>query len=243
MSVKVDLEFHGVVSNAKKGQLRIKYMPVESLPELKTILKNAKVGIKKDGLFNKTYFNDFDDKYIFFNYKYVLWVERDGLMTMTYDVDDDENEIQQFMNKIEKSAGCKLFYGTKQGAINRIEELNTPPEYMYQTKFTDKDIITKILKGNNINPKVTSNGFEFNISGFGINLYKTKEENYEIKAIGNGNTGVIESMLGKLTTEYDKIVQTNICNNIKQRVAKSPTMRLEQEQILEDDSVLLTIRI
>lgn len=242
MSVKVDLEYNGVVTNNKQYQLIVKYMPVKTMSELKTILKNAGLKLKKDGLFSKTFFKNYDDRYNF-NYKYVLWVERQGLMTMTYDIDDDEMEIKQFTDKIEKSAGGKLFFGTKAGALNRIEELNPPPEYLYQTKFTNADIITTVLDKNGISPRIKTDSFEFKISGFDINLYKTKEGNYEIKAIGKGDTAIIESTLKNLTKKYDKIVQINICNDIKQRVAKSPTMQLQQEEVLEDESVLLTIRI
>lgn len=38
-------------------------------------------------------------------------------------------------------------------------------------------------------------------------------------------------------------IQQKICENIKQKVSKSMSMRLEQEEVLEDNSVLLTISI
>lgn len=43
--------------------------------------------------------------------------------------------------------------------------------------------------------------------------------------------------------ETIKNMQKTVCENIKQKVAKSQTMQLEQEEILEDNSILLTIRI
>lgn len=45
----------------------------------------------------------------------------------------------------------------------------------------------------------------------------------------------------KLTTNYN--IQEQICNNIKSKVAKSYSMKLENEEILEDNSVLLTISV
>lgn len=45
----------------------------------------------------------------------------------------------------------------------------------------------------------------------------------------------------KLTTNDN--IQEQICNNIKSKVAKSYSMKLENEEILEDNSVLLTISV
>lgn len=45
----------------------------------------------------------------------------------------------------------------------------------------------------------------------------------------------------KLTTNDN--IQEQICNNIKSKVAKSSSMKLENEEILEDNSVLLTISV
>lgn len=45
----------------------------------------------------------------------------------------------------------------------------------------------------------------------------------------------------KLTTNDN--IQEQICNNIKSKVAKSYSMKLENEEILEDNSILLTISV
>lgn len=236
MSVKVELESNGSVYGAKKAQLRIKYTPLETIDDLKKILKNANIKIKKEGKFYKSFFEDW-------YYGYVLWIERDGYITMTYDIDDDIDAINQFTKIIEQSNGGRLFFSTKKGAEDRREELNPPPEYIYQTQFTDESIINQLFKNYNINAKTVADGYQFNISNFIVNLYKTKDENYEVKAVGKGDISIVEETLNNLRNGYDKIVQTNIINSIKQKVANSPTMQLQQEEELEDNSVLLTIRI
>lgn len=47
----------------------------------------------------------------------------------------------------------------------------------------------------------------------------------------------------KENADDDINIQQQICNNIKSKVAKNSSMKIEQEEVLEDNSVLLTISI
>ena len=47
----------------------------------------------------------------------------------------------------------------------------------------------------------------------------------------------------KENADNDINIQQQICNNIKSKVAKNSSMKIEQEEVLEDNSVLLTISI
>ena len=47
----------------------------------------------------------------------------------------------------------------------------------------------------------------------------------------------------KENVENNINIQQQICNNIKSKVAKNSSMKIEQEEVLEDNSVLLTISI
>lgn len=90
---------------------------------------------------------------------------------------------------------------------------------------------------------IQGDDFEFTLEGFDAKIYKEGDTNYEFKVIRNCDLKSIHKHFAKIETEYNKIVQYNICENIKKKVAKSQTMKLQQEEVLEDNSVLLTIMI
>ena len=124
-----------------------------------------------------------------------------------------------------------------------VIEPEPEPEYTFPTIYTDTSVLKYALKNSGINSQVQGDNFEFSLDGFNASIYKSGGSNYEFKIVGKCDLEKIHGYFSKIETEYNKIVQYNIIENIRSRVAKSPTMQLEQEQVLEDNSVLLTIRI
>ena len=92
MSVKIDLEYSNSLSAAKRKQLRIKYLPITSLDELKELIKKSKLSFKKQYKFHITKFGSWF-------YDYVIWMKRDGFVTMTYDIDDTYSLIKKMTDK------------------------------------------------------------------------------------------------------------------------------------------------
>ncbi len=113
----------------------------------------------------------------------------------------------------------------------------------YQTKFVDKDLIIQALKKAKINYTESNRQITCNIPNNEIKIVKSIGGNYELKISGDCNINKIQSFYNKVGKEYENIVQQKICNDIKSKIAKSSSMRLEQEEVLEDNSVLLTISI
>lgn len=132
----------------------------------------------------------------------------------------------------------------KEPEVVEVEEVVEPiPEYTFPTIYTDTNILKQAIKNAGINPKIQGNIFQFTIDGFETSIYQDGENNYEFKVIGKCDLKKVHNCFNKIETEYNKIVQNNILENIKNKVTKSSTMRLEQEEVLDDNSVLLTISI
>lgn len=49
--------------------------------------------------------------------------------------------------------------------------------------------------------------------------------------------------LKEIEKSNNRIVQEQICNNIKNKITKSNSMSLVQEEVLEDNSIVLTISL
>ena len=113
----------------------------------------------------------------------------------------------------------------------------------YQTKFVDKDLIIQALKKAKINYTESNRQITCNIPNNEIKIVKSIGGNYELKISGDCNINKIQSFYNKVGKEYENIVQQKICNDIKSKIAKSSSMSLDQEEVLEDKSVLLTISI
>jgi len=129
--------------------------------------------------------------------------------------------------------------------IVEVEEVKPEPipEYTFPTIYTDTSVLKSALKNVGINAKIQGDNFEFILEGCDVSIYKEANSNYDFKVVGKCDLKNIHKYFNKIETEYNKIVQYNILENIKKKVAKSPTMQLEQEEVLEDNSVLLTISV
>lgn len=118
----------------------------------------------------------------------------------------------------------------------------------YKTKFTDKNILKKALEKANIEFTEHNEDIFCDIDYYDLHFAKTPKGEYEIKTEGyNDWKEYIKDFRDEITKYYEIIakeqIQVQICKNIKEKVAKNSSMKLEQEEILEDNSVLLTISV
>lgn len=188
---------------------------------------------------------------------YYFWFFKGKYLVANYNIGDDMELIRKFVDTVEKSLGKKCFFSSEKERNNYlkslkkeathkeppVEVLEPIPEYTFPTIFTDTSVLKYALKNSKVNVQMQGDNFEFTLNGCSASIYKESSSNYEFKIVGKCNLEDMHKHFKQIETEYEKIVQYNICENIKSKVAKSSTMQLEQEEILEDNSVLLTIRI
>ncbi|MBR6098625.1 hypothetical protein IKP85_02650 [bacterium] len=201
------------------------------------------------------------------DYDCVWWLYRGNEILAVINNYVDESYIKTYIEKVENVMGKKVFFlsisdrniyknklskqvdtDTKPvrqsiTTVVKMQITEPEPEYTFPTIYTDKSILKQALKNADITATMKGDNFEFLLDGFDASIYRQGGSNYEFKVIGKCNLKAVHKHFSKIETEYNKVVQHNICENIKNKVAKSPTMRLEQEEVLEDNSVLITIRI
>lgn len=125
--------------------------------------------------------------------------------------------------------------------LRRLEE--AMQEQVFPTVFVDENLLKQALNNSNLNISQSSEGFTFKLPDCTVTIFKEKDSNYSLKVIGKANLENVYNHVQRIESEYEKAIQKRICDNIKQKVIKSSSMQLEQEEILEDNSVLLTIRV
>ncbi len=165
----------------------------------------------------------------------IYWIDEKGKVAFAVSVNVNKQLLATFMKKVEAIVGRPCFFDSV--SATKI------PEYNFATIFTDKSTLQQALKNLGLQAIQTGDNLTFEIPKCRIELYTTKNSAYEFKAVGYADLKDIHKYFSKIETEYEKITQKKICENIKTKVMKSPTMQLEQEEVLEDNSILLTIKI
>lgn len=118
----------------------------------------------------------------------------------------------------------------------------------YKTKFNDKEVLKKTFKKAKVHYIEQNNELICNIDFYELHFIKSKTGEYEIKTEGyNDWKDDIKKFRDKIAEHYHQLakekVQKQICDNIKSQIKKNTSYKLEQEEVLEDNSVLLTISI
>lgn len=118
----------------------------------------------------------------------------------------------------------------------------------YKTKFNDKEILKKAFKKAKVHYLEKDNELICDIEFYELHFIKSKTGEYEIQTRGyNDWKDDIKHFRDKVSEHYNQLakekVQKQICDNIKSQIKKNPSYKLEQEEVLEDNSVLLTISI
>lgn len=126
--------------------------------------------------------------------------------------------------------------------------MSTYMQLKYKTKFTDKEILKRALKEANILFKEKRGELICNTISYEFHFRKDKNGEYEIKTKGyNDWVSEIKQFRNKITPIYNNLakeqIQREICKRIKEKVLQNSSIKLEQEEVLEDNSILLTISI
>ena len=119
----------------------------------------------------------------------------------------------------------------------------TPPSTNFQTFFTDSDLLKKTLDASGIAYQVKSGKFIFDYQGNHFEFFKGENENFELKIDGQFNLDKINEFYNDLAHSYEKFVQEQICSNIREKVKNNKAFKIEQEEVLEDESVVITISV
>lgn len=183
----------------------------------------------------------------------IWWMLIDGEMETVVDTIVNNKYMPVFIEKVEKSLGSRYFfesitqknqYKTSHKTKSILEPtIESRPEYTFPTIFTDDNVLESALKKMGIASQNISNNFEFVLEGCKTIIYKGNNGNYVFKVSGNCNLEKIYKKFIQIETEYNKILQYKICENIKNKVQKNSNYSFEQEEFLEDGSIVITVNI
>lgn len=152
-----------------------------------------------------------------------------------------ELEIQSQVLKDRINTNLRETLASNQGEISK-ERLNSICKE-YQTVFMDRDMLMKTLQEYGIQAlKVDKSGVVAYIENFLLEFYRADETvPFDLKVTGNEDCDETV-ILSDLNTEYGMNAQEETYIKIKERLSQK-NLKIDEEEILEDDSILLTINL
>lgn len=133
-------------------------------------------------------------------------------------------------------------------SLERIKETESKLEKQKNTTtkeaptiFTDYGILFETLDEYGAHPFSIGNGnIKCSIDNCDIKFIFTDKQYYV--RLNEDNYHLVEKYLSNIYDSYRKNVQENTYNKIKENL-KSKQMKIEKEEILEDDSIVLTVNV
>jgi hypothetical protein len=116
--------------------------------------------------------------------------------------------------------------------------------YTYKTNYTDKGVLINTLTEHGAE-EITENGDEISCKLFDMEMIYYKKGNsngYTLDITHITNKSECEELMQDLNEEYGLNIQEITYNKIKERLAQE-NLRLENEEILDDESIVLTIEV
>lgn len=165
------------------------------------------------------------------------WMLEDGYYTIKFEsrhTGSVRNEINDLFEKLNEKAGRDLLFDNEKSNIT----------YSYKTNYMDKGVLINTL---------TEHGAR-NLYQDGENIYcelfdmqmsytrKAENENYNLEINQVSNKNCCKDLIDDLNSEYGMNIQEITYKKILERL-KSENMRLESEEISEDNSIILTIDV
>lgn len=201
--------------------------------ELIVLVKRAGYDVMKEGNLLKTHFNGGSD--FFFLEKI------NGVLTATFSKNDSVEAVKKFINDVEETAQRKIFNYNIENLVEKNEK--NFHEESFPTNFVDEKLLIKTLRDYGINTQVAENGMiQCNVENTTLIFYKENGINYEVKIRGNSQIRGVYEQLNSIDEEYKKNVQSYTYNKIIEKL-KQTNMEIQSEEVMEDDSLLLTINI
>lgn len=164
------------------------------------------------------------------------WILQDGFYVAEFsgpNVAAIKNEAEEIFKKMNITARRDL---------RNINE-QTTVIYTYNTNYTDKGILLNTLAEHGAS-NLTEEGDKVSCNLFGMNMVYTKSETgaYSLDITKVSDVDECMGVINDLNGEYGLNIQEMTYNKIKERLERE-NMRLEDETVLDDNSIVLTIDV
>lgn len=174
---------------------------------------------------------------------FFFWEHIDGKWTAVFGASDPKPRIRLFMDEINRSAGRDVFaqYQIRGQAQNETQV--TKPPAVFPTNFRDGELLFKTLKEFGVNPVREGAGLNCRVENSTLVFRRSQEGSpYTVEIHNAPDLHKIYQYLSDVDEDYKRCLQSMVYERLKDRVAEK-NMTIEEEEVLEDNSIVLTINI
>lgn len=169
---------------------------------------------------------------------FFFWEYAEGKWCAIFAKSDSRAMIKKFMDDLEHKSGTRVFSNTPQ--LKRKPQMKT---FKYPTNFNDEDLLMKTLMDYGANPVKDVNGdIIMNLAGNEFKFHKIREEPYQVEVKSTGNSKQIYNHLSLIDGDYKGNVQAYTYENLKKNL-EDRNLNIESEEVLEDNSIVITVNI
>lgn len=198
--------------------------------DLITTVRKAGYDAEKWGGSIKTHIRD--EKEFFF------WDFIDGQWVAVFSKHDSMDSIKKFIIDLESKTGRSIFV-----VNDESKKITTIPTRTFPTNFKDAELLVKTLNDHGINPRVYSNDeIKYNFGEYTLRFFREFDSPFNMEVESIHDMKKMFQHISLLDRDYKEYVQTTTYQNLKSRI-NDKNLTIESEEILEDNTVVLTLLI
>jgi hypothetical protein len=239
MSISLALLPLALVVRGVMGKKRFDEMVEASQVKIKTNFKDEKelVSTVRKAGFDAVQWADSIKTHINGEKEFFFWEFIDGQWTAVFSKYDLKESISMLIQKIEKTSGRKIF------VTSLNENTDTVIPKSYPTNFKDKSILMKTLDDYGVNYSTQSNGtINCRIDNHAFKFKLNENSAYTIEIENEKDLKDMIMNLNNLDEDYRRNVQNKTYENLKTKVEEKG-YKIESEEIMEDNSIVITINV
>ena len=116
------------------------------------------------------------------------------------------------------------------------------PSYILPTVFTNEKTLLTALDNLGLCYTKKIGTIKLTIQNCTVEFFK-ESESYNMQITGDINIDDVWTEYEKITDDYGKVVQSQVIQNIKEKVSQSSSLTIESEEVQEDNAIVITINV
>ncbi|MEH7236384.1 hypothetical protein [Bacillus sp. JJ1562] len=171
--------------------------------------------------------------------EFFFWEFRDGAWYAIFSSYDPPSRIKEFMKNIDVRSGRNIFGGEVETST-----IQKPLNLTFPTNFRDKSLLKQVLLDNGIQPIELENGqIRCDLAGANMTFKQGSPDSMIVVELSSEvNMQTVFRHLSVVDDEYKRYIQNEVYQHLLQKVEEKG-LKIEQEQVLEDHSIVVTLNI
>lgn len=226
--------------NRTKAIVKEKELPCKSSfvseEDLTVTLEQCGYQAEKWGNRIKTHFRDSEN--------FFFWEKRDGGWHAIFSVYDPAPAVYSLMQEINERSGRMIFAETESVVVPGVHRHEPVQTRAFPTNFRDLALLKQVLLDNGIDAFERDDGsLEVQLADAGLSFaQETLDGPITVEISSEANMQAIYRHLSIIDDEYKRYVQNQVYQHLLTQVEQRG-LTIEQEEVLEDHSIVLTINL